>query len=87
MLADAGLKHERSRLRPVSHFHQLQGMCGATFIYIENHASPVPYEMLIYARTMGLVEMKLNDEAARARHGVPVINGGNWRGAHDPHVR
>ncbi|UFW91022.1 hypothetical protein BjapCC829_21775 [Bradyrhizobium barranii] len=68
VLNEAGLLHDRFHVVRIDKPYPLAGLDGATFVYVENHPTPVPYEMLIAVRTHGLVEMKLNTEAARARH-------------------
>ncbi|MET4238582.1 hypothetical protein [Bradyrhizobium sp. RT10b] len=65
MLNDAGLLHAGFHIARIDKHYPLAGLDRATFIYVENHSTQVPYEMLIAVRAHGLVEIKLNDEAAR----------------------
>jgi hypothetical protein len=67
VLYQAGLLHDRFHIVRIDHRYPLNGLEGATFVYVENHPSPVPREMLDAAQAFGLIEMKLNDEAACAR--------------------
>ena len=66
----ANLMHIRlPQLRPVDSVQDLRG-CDDTdvFVYIDNHAQPVPYEILEMARERGMLRIIMSDEWARSKH-------------------
>lgn len=77
-LERAGLLHAGFHIARIDRGYPLAGLQSATFVYFENHPTPVPYEMLIAVRAHGLVEMKLNDEAARMRHAASLVSSARW---------
>jgi hypothetical protein len=68
MLGEVGIQPRPLWLHSVRSPGDMAGLEGGTFIIVENHSTPVDPCILEAVRVYGLVEWRLNDDNARARH-------------------